>query len=410
MSLKFLLAQWAGTAYVGLVSLGLSILVARQLGPDRFGDYGVALAAGALLGIVLDGGFKTLLLRERTLATGALARLVPRLHAVAMGHALAAGIVLGALALVLVPERRDLALATVACFLGVALSQFVSGALRGEGRFVADAGWQVGARTLSAVAILMALAAGVEQPAWVLLAWAAGSLMAVFVFPHGQTRRPRLEWHPEAYRAAAFLLWVDLATVVYFRVDVLLLDAMGVPAAEIGQYSAAYRVIEALILVTAPASLLVFRALRLEQKVLSRFRGRLVRVLVIAAIAGALAAGALTVLAEALIGLAFGPSYRESARLLDALAWALFFILPNAILTQAAIALNRERAYAVIATTAAILNIVLNVWTIPRHGATGAAWATVATEAWLFVLLAIGAARWCRGDGHHRPGLAGSGT
>ena len=240
-------------------------------GPDRWRLWCRA-RSGALLGIALDGGFKTLLLRERTLATEVLARLVSRLHAVAMGHALAVGIVMGALALVLVPERRGLAFATVACFLGVALSQFVSGALRGEGRFVADAGWQVGVRTLSAIAILMALVAGAEEPTWVLLAWAVGSLIAILLLPHGQTRRPRLEWHPEAYRAAAFLLWVDLATVVYFRVDVLLLDAMGVSAAEIGQYAAAYRIIEALILVTAPASLLVFRALRLERQALARLR------------------------------------------------------------------------------------------------------------------------------------------
>lgn len=410
MSLKFLFAQWASAAYVGLVSIGMSLLIARQFGPERFGDYGIALAAGALLGIVLDGGFKTLLLRERTLATGELASLVPRLHAVAMGHALVAGAVLGALALVLVPERRGLAAATVACFLGVVLSQFVSGVLRGEGRFVADAGWQVCVRTLSAVAILMVLAAGADEPAWVLLAWAAGSLTAILLLPHGQSSRPRLEWHPEAYRAAAFLLLADLATVVYFRADVLLLGTMATPTVEIGQYVAAYRVIEALILMAAPASLLVFRALRLEKKILPRFRRQFARALVIAAIAGALAAGALTTLAEELIEFAFGPSYRESTRLLNALAWALFFILPNAILTQAAIALNRERAYAVIATSAAILNLFLNVWAIPRHGAMGAAWATVATEAWLFVLLAIGVARWCGGNGRHRPAQAASGT
>lgn len=66
MSLRFLSAQWAATAYVGVVSLGLNFLVARLLGPALFGDYGVAFAAGTMLGIFPDGGFKTLLVRERT--------------------------------------------------------------------------------------------------------------------------------------------------------------------------------------------------------------------------------------------------------------------------------------------------------------------------------------------------------
>lgn len=399
MILRSLGAQWAATAYVGLVSLGLNILLARLLGPAGFGDYGVALAVGALLGIALDGGFKTLLFRERTLASGVLAGVVPRLYAVAMGHALAAAVIMGVLVLVLDAERRVVAIATVACFLGVALSQFVSGALRGEGRFVADAGWQVGVRTLSAAAILLALAVGVNSPPGILLAWAAGSLAAVLFLPHGQTRRPRLEWHPEAYRAAAFLLWVDLATVVYFRANMFLLDLLDVPAEEIGQYAAAYRIIEALILLITPVTLLVFRALRLEWQALFRLRVRLIGVLVIAALIGILVSGALRVLAEELIGIAFGPLYHESAALLGVLAWALLFILPNAVLTQAAIALNRERAYAVIATTAAVLNVGLNVWLIPHHGALGAAWATVATEIWLLALLAGYLGVWRRSAG-----------
>lgn len=396
MSLKYLPVQWTATAYVGFVSFGLNILLARYFGPAYFGDYGVALAAGALLGVALDGGFKTLLLRERTLATGALAGLASRLHAVAMGHALAVGIIMGVVALAIFSERYVLVVAAVACFLGVTLSQFVSGALRGEGRFVADAGWQAGTRTLSAIAILAALAVGVSSPSGVLLAWAFGSLTAVFFLPHGQTRRPRLEWHPEIYRAAAFLLWVDLATVVYFRADMLLLNVMGVSAEQVGQYAAAYRIIEAPILLTAPTAILIFRKLRLEWQNPRRLQRRLIKSLIIAALVGGIVATSVVVLAGAVVSFVYGPAYSEAGGFLAALACALFFLLPNAVLTQAAIAMNRERAYAFIATTAAIFNITLNVWLIPRHGAMGASWATVATEAWLFVLLAIGAVSWCR--------------
>lgn len=396
MSFKYLPAQWSATVYVGLVSFGLNILLARHFGPARFGDYSVALAAGALLGVALDGGFKTLLLRERTLATGVLARLVPRLHALATGHALTVSAIAAVVALVAFPEKHALAIATVACFLGVAISQFVSGALRGEGRFIADASWQAGARTLSAIIILAALAAGVSSPSGVLLAWAFGSLTAVFFLPHGQTRRPRLEWHSEIYRTAAFLLWVDLATVVYFRVDMLLLNVMGVSAEQVGQYAAAYRIIEAPILLAAPAAILIFRKLRLEWQNPRRLQRRLIRSLFVAVLLGGVISGGVAVLAGAVVSFVYGVAYSEAGGFLTVLACALFFILPNAVLTQAAIAMNRERAYAFIATTAAIFNITLNVWLIPRHGAMGASWATIATEAWLFVFLAIGTARWCR--------------
>jgi O-antigen/teichoic acid export membrane protein len=170
---------------------------------------------------------------------------------------------------------------------------------------------------------------------------------------------------------------------------------MGVSAAEIGHYAASYRIIEGLILLATPVSLLVFRVFRLEWQAPLRLRARLVWALMIAIIAGILAAGVLMAFSEELIGIAYGSSYRESARLLGVLAWALLFIFPNAVLTQAAIALNRERAYAVMATTAAIFNVGLNTWLIPSYGALGASWVTVATEAWLFALLAFGMVRWC---------------
>lgn len=387
MSLRFLSAQWAATAYVGVVSLGLNFLVARLLGPALFGDYGVAFAAGAMLGIFLDGGFKTLLVRERTLASGKLADLVPRLHGVAMGHALLVGAILGVVALLLGPERRGLAIATVASFLGLALTQFVSGALRGEGRFASDAAWQAGVRTFTAAAILGGLALGVETPTGILLASAIGSVGVILLFPHGQTRRPRLEWHPEAYRAAVFLLWIDLATVVYFRADMLLLNSMGVATGEIGQYAAAYRFIEALILLAMPVALLVFRRLRLAWQDSQNVRRRIWRALLMASLVGLAFTGALIFMAEWAVSLAYGAAYHEAASLLVVLAYSLLFILPNSILTQAAIALNLERGYAVIATLAALLNVGLNGWLIPRYGVHAAAWVTVATEGWLFVAL-----------------------
>lgn len=389
MSLRFLSAQWAATAYVGVVSLGLNFFVARLLGPASFGDYGVAFAAGAMLGIFLDGGFKTLLLRERTLASGILADLVPRLHGVAIGHALLVGSVMGLMALLLGDEQRGLAIATVASFLGVTLTQFVSGALRGEGRFASDAAWQAGVRTFTAAAILGGLALGVKTPTGILLASAIGYVGVILLFPHGQARRPRLEWHPEAYRAAASLLWIDLATVVYFRADMLLLNSMGVATSEIGQYAAAYRFIEALILLATPVSLLVFRRLRLEWQDTQHLRRLIWRALFITFLVGFSSTGLLILMAEWATSIAYGTAYNKAASLLVVLAFSLLFILPNTLLTQAAIALNLERGYAVIATLVALLNVGLNGWLIPRYGVLAAAWITVATEGGLFVALMV---------------------
>jgi Na+-driven multidrug efflux pump len=67
----------------------------------------------------------------------------------------------------------------------------------------------------------------------------------------------------------------------------------------------------------------------------------------------------------------------------------MVFILPNYILTQGAIALNKEVGYAKIVVGVALLNIVLNLWLIPEFGAMGAAWATIVAEGVLCIGLGV---------------------
>lgn len=92
--------------------------------------------------------------------------------------------------------------------------------------------------------------------------------------------------------------------------------------------------------------------------------------------------------------LAYGDSYAAAAPLLSWLLVAFLFLAPNYVLTQAAVALGRERWYAVTVCIAAAVNVGLNFWLLPRFGALGAAWASIATEAVLMVLLYRGVRAW----------------
>ena len=49
---------------VGLTGFILNVVIARIMGPGFFGSLGSLLSLGAILLIVFDGGFKTLLYRE----------------------------------------------------------------------------------------------------------------------------------------------------------------------------------------------------------------------------------------------------------------------------------------------------------------------------------------------------------
>jgi hypothetical protein len=89
------------------------------------------------------------------------------------------------------------------------------------------------------------------------------------------------------------------------------------------------------------------------------------------------------------VELAYGEAFGASTELLYWLSLSLFFVMPNYILTQAAIANNKGASYAWITVVASIANVSMNFYFIPRYGAVGAAWATIASEALMFGLLLV---------------------
>jgi O-antigen/teichoic acid export membrane protein len=139
-----------------------------------------------------------------------------------------------------------------------------------------------------------------------------------------------------------------------------------------------------------------FRELRLLAADSPEFKSRLTQMGLM------LLGAALTILALGMVfktrilHFTFGADYASAAELLPWLLAALIFVLPNTVLTQAAIAKNRERLYAVAAGIGALLNIGLNWMLIPQFGGLGAAWSTIATEGILGVFLLWGL--WRRAD------------
>lgn len=385
---RTVLPQWTATAYVGLVSLAVSVAVGRAVGPAGFGEYGMAMAAGSILAIFIDGGMSNLLRRETTRPGTNLGQVVGQLPAMSLRHAFTVALISALLAVSFAGGQLPLALATVGCFLGTVLVGYVSALLRGRGRWVAEAGWQASQRTLSATLILGALAIGLTAPWQVMAVWAAASLIAVLILPSPLRCRPEVGFKFEVYKFTAPLVLIDLATAVYFRSDMLVLGWFDVPQQEMGQYAAAYRLFEAVILLAGPVGLLMFRRMRLFDGYRDAFRRSLLLYVAAAATLGVAAALAMYAASDLLVGWSYGPSYPESAGLLRVLCWGLVFVLANTVLTQAALALERDRAYLWAAGLAAIANVALNCSLVPRLGISAAAYITVVTEAVLFIYLA----------------------
>jgi O-antigen/teichoic acid export membrane protein len=397
MIFRFLSAQWLAIAYIGLASFGLSILVARSLGPDLFGIYAVALSLGALAAILIDGGFSKLLQREGARRSASLAKIGPVLPELAYGHAIITILALSVLALVLFPKNTTTSVITVWCFGAAVLNQYGLAVLRGDGRLVRDASWQIGNRTLSAVCMATAVVfLGANMPWHVLMAQFVGTAAFGLFVAYFLRVRPRFAVPSVVYRAVLPLVWLDIATAVYFRSDMVLLEFLNASKTELGHYGVAYRLIEALILLASPIGLILFRHFRQGSDMPVRMvKQMLLPPMACATLAGCILASLLWFGSDAIVSLAYGRVYQGTGTLLAILGCSLIFILPNGILNQAALALGLERWFAVSATITALTNVAGNILFIPIYGAMAAAWMTVLTEAVLGLCVAVGVGLHC---------------
>jgi O-antigen/teichoic acid export membrane protein len=367
--------QWVSTLYVAVLGFMVSVLLARELGVEDFGNYSYILSLAGIFLIIQDGGYKTLIFRDSVddstqslLSSGVM-------HVVSIT-------VFGALVVLLLQPQRWLAILTaVGCMGLVVLSGFVSSLLKGRGDFKSDAVWRMVIRSLTACAILSALFFYEDGSVTSLFVGWSMALVLALIWPivKGYLRWPSFNFKSELLRASMVFLTIDVATVFYFRSDIVLLEYFGHIQGDVGQYSAAYRVLEGLILLATPVAQIAFRSLRLRQNQKEFFGLLSWLVLAMLMIAGIIAVIGVFFGGDLML-IVFGEQYQYAGKLLPLLLFAMLFILPNYILTQGTIALNKEIGYAKIAVLVALLNIVLNIWLIPDFGAMGAAWSTIFSE------------------------------
>jgi len=392
---KALTSQWAATLYAAAVSIGLTFLLGRVLGPAGFGQYSYILTLGSLFAILQDGGFSTLLFRETAKAALTAAPGRPSLMSLAQGHLLA----VTALGLCLVPffpdgERLPLG-ATVLYYALFCATAFVSSELKGRNNFAAEALWRAVARTATALAVGCALLFPHPGPLAVLVGLLVGQALALATpFARPLLTVPRLRLRRDVYAPCAAFLCISAATTIYFRCDIVLLRQLASDPAEVGNYAAAYRLIEGVIMLATPLAHIFFRRLRVtldDGAAFARSFRLMLGVMIALSLCAAL--GGL-LLGPFILTLAFGDKYAAAVPLLSWLLASLPFILPNYVLTQALVALGRERYYAGVAILAAGLNVGLNLLLIPHLAAKGAALATVCTEAALCACLGLAFVKW----------------
>ena len=387
-----------GANLVGRVlALVPAVVMARTLGPEGTGAYAFVVNLWLYASIVSDFGLGTWLTREvarRPEDAPALVRLSLglRLALSTLGGLALVGITLGYAGLGIGGVGPEVVV--TAALLGIGL---LPGALSAAGtalfhaheRMVFPALVQLLTGTVTAAlsAAVLLGGYGIVALGWVSLGvnvlTAAIFVVAVReITPLGATLRPAAQ--RALARETLPLMLNGLLNNVFFRFDIQVLQTQG--SAVVGNYASAYKVIDAVGVVSSSFVLALFP--QLSRRAASE--GGLLTAYALAAklLVGAalvLALG-LTLLAVPLTRIAWGPEFLpHSAIALQILVWFLPLSFFNGLTQYVLIALGRQASITRVFALAAAFNVGANVVLVPVFGYVAAAAITIATEVALLV-------------------------
>lgn len=176
---------------------------------------------------------------------------------------------------------------------------------------------------------------------------------------------------------------------VYLRVDILILEYLR-GSAEVGGFSGAYRIVDAMlvlpvVIVSALFPVLSRRAVASEAA-LHSFLDKAFKVLLLLAFPLAMVLGAW---AELWVTWILDKSFVESIASLRLLAIVLVLSYPNFLFNHVMTALGKQKAYTITVALGLILNAAVAMLLVPSMGYIGACVATIVAESFVFLVAMV---------------------
>lgn len=133
-------------------------------------------------------------------------------------------------------------------------------------------------------------------------------------------------------------------------------------------------------MLATPLGMLFFRSLRRMTIPGEIVFSRISWAIRLSFIIGLLVAGTTWMISYEFVTMLFGEEFSKSVPIFQILSLMLVFVLPNALLNQACIAIDMENLAVTVALLSAFANIALLTIVLPQYGTVGAAWVKVFTE------------------------------
>ncbi len=174
--------------------------------------------------------------------------------------------------------------------------------------------------------------------------------------------------------------------LLYTNVDSTMLSFM-TDDATTGWYGVAYRLINAMVFIPVALMKVIYPAMsQYFGESLDRFKALFARSFKIMILVGFSLAAIVYGTADRIILLMWGEEFLPAAGALRILVWANAIYFVGTVQTHATRASNHQNFTAKVVACSAVLNVVLNFILIPKYSLYGAAFATLASELFTFVL------------------------
>ncbi|MSO42278.1 MAG: hypothetical protein EXQ70_10370 [Solirubrobacterales bacterium] len=380
------IARSGGEIIAKLASVAFYAVMARELGTGGFGSFIFALSLSSVILVLAGFGMDLYLAREIARDR----KLVDVLFTNVMilkGVMLVA--LLGVLAgIVLVgPYSAETRIAAVLIGTGVAV-EMLSGTLysvvQGFERMEVGAVGLVVQRGVTAVVGIVVLLAGGGLIA-ASLVFLVGSIVGYVVTHSMMHRVVRPRFRPDrsnwksVLKAGTPIGLASLMFTLLLRLDASLISFLtGGDQSQVGNYGAAWRLVDATMFIpwSFGAAILPWLSRQGEKSEALLTRGSLIGLKILAAVLVPIGVG-YAVFAPSLIEIIYGPGFGDAVQPLRFLGLMTVLYGINAYASELLVARHRPGAFARGIAFVLVFNIAINLFLIPAHGASGAAFSAV---------------------------------
>ncbi|RLG23827.1 hypothetical protein DRN77_03705 [Methanosarcinales archaeon] len=379
---------------VVILSLILSIFIARKLGDVAFGKYSFVLAFTAVFAVFSDLGYNTLLIRE-----------VARDESQAdkyLNNILSMRLLLSLIIFVLITiiinvmdypaDVKNITYLFAIYILILSFSDAFKVTFRAFEKMKYESGITVlsNAVRVSLGLLVLLLGYGLLELALVFLVSGIFDFLISFLICEKKFVKSQIEldlnFWKSTIRIALPLGLLSIFGLIYVRIDTLMLSMMKGDAV-VGWYNAAYK----LVLGFKPIPQLFMNAIfplmaRYYVSSNESLRRGYEKSFTYLLILGLPLATGITLLADKIILLLYGEQFVHSVIALQILAWDTLLIFICMPIDFMLVSMNKQNQMAAIVGGCALLNIILNLILIPSLSYIGAGIATIITEIVLFML------------------------